>query len=219
MAISAAKVAPRAIAIATVGYCIWPSLTASFAEPESTPPVKVAELSTSLLSPALPPCPTRNPFARYDTAKSSSPGKSGTSAGLAAKSPGATAATIVRKQVDPLNGLRLDATCIVGDQRMAIINGHVYTAPHTLRASTPTASPLTMVDVLPYKVLFEYEGRRLELGYPNLLARAASSRDADTDSKLNKTSKSSWPFKPKKSQATLPNAKPSGNAQPNNSGK
>ena len=62
MAISANTLVPRVIALAAVGYCVWPSLTAFVSETESKPPAKLPALETTLLRPKMPPQPARDPF-------------------------------------------------------------------------------------------------------------------------------------------------------------
>jgi hypothetical protein len=211
MAISTAKLVPRAIALAAVGYCIWPSLNALVVEPESKPPAKLPEVAALLASPALPPCPTRNPFARRTPAKPALPGGSSPATARAATKGEATkhvnsaAANAAAKAVDALSGLKLEATCIVGNQRMAVINGRLYAAPAMLPASGKATPTLKVVGVLPYKVLFECEGKTLELTYSNTVSRAASSRAADASAKPGKSPR---PPDARKPEAASPGAKP-----------
>ena len=60
MAISVNTLMPRAIALAAVGYCVWPSLTAFMSETGNKSPAKLPALETTLLRPKMPPRPVRD---------------------------------------------------------------------------------------------------------------------------------------------------------------
>ena len=64
-------------------------------------------------------------------------------------------------------------------ERLAVINGHVYAVRESLPASNSATPPLKIVDVLPYKVLLEGEGKALELTYSNAAFSPGASQDAD----------------------------------------
>jgi hypothetical protein len=225
MVISVEKVAPRVIALAAVAYCVWPSLTALMSEPESKRPQKLPELAASLLSPKMPPQPTRDPFGFKVAA---APAKSSTAgAGAAKNAPAkqAIAAKPPERPVDPLKGLTLEATSIVGNRRMAVINGRSYTAQETLRTPDPTSPRLKIVNVLPYKVLLEREGKPLELTYSDLVSHSATPPNTDGNAKPASVPTASGPTQPdstptgvqssgnnRTSSTTPPNA--DGNAKP-----
>ena len=172
MVISANILVPRAIALAAVGYCVWPSLTVCMSDTESKPPAKLPAVETTLLRPKMPPQPVRDPFQVQVAAKAGSPRKA-SKAGVGTGHGNATG-----KPVNPLAGLTLDATCIVGTQRLAVINGRLYAAEETLPTSNSATPPLKIANVLPYKVLFEWEGKILELTYSNITSSLAASHEA-----------------------------------------
>ena len=112
MAISANTLVPRVIALAAVGYCVWPSLTAFVSETQNKPPAKLPALETTLLRPKMPPQPARDPFQVNVAAKADSPGKSSKAGAGMAEANSATGGARP-KPVNPLAGLTLDAGCIV----------------------------------------------------------------------------------------------------------
>jgi hypothetical protein len=185
MAISATTLAPRLIALAVVGYCVWPSLTAFVSETASPPPAKLPAVETSLLSPKMPPQPARDPFQVGVVAPTAPPSKSPKAGeGVAASGPASAAGNVAVKPVNPLDGLSLDGTCIVGAHRLAVINGRLYAAREMLPASN-SATPLKLVDVLPHKVLLEREGKTLELTYSNVASALVPSRGAEVHASPN----------------------------------
>jgi hypothetical protein len=192
MAISIGKLAPRVVALAVMGYCAWPSLSELMSKPEVKPPPKTSPFPAGLLSPKLAAFPTRDPFGGSAgvTAALAEQWRKENVARVAAKSKAATdAKTGAAALVNPLNGLTLDGTCIVGDQRLAVISGRLYAPQETLPAAKG-AAPLRVVDVLPYKVLLDRDGKALELAYSD----TATARAADPKS----TAKPSGAPKPKR---------------------
>ena len=66
----------------------------------------------------------------------------------------------------------------MGDQRLALINGRLYGPRETLQDSTASGADYKVVDVLPYKVLLECQGKKLELAYPDAASGVASGSSA-----------------------------------------
>ncbi len=65
MVLSVGKVAPSAVVLAFVGYCVWPSVSELASGPRPPkPPAKVPELAATLFAPKLPPPPTRESVGR-----------------------------------------------------------------------------------------------------------------------------------------------------------
>jgi hypothetical protein len=177
MELPAGKLAPRAIALAMVGYCVWPSIARFFAEPEAKPPQKASEMAVSLLQPAMPPPPVRDPFVLPGAAR---PAPASGRAGRAANNgqldqlvglPAGRAAA----GGSAVPGLTLEGTCIVGDRRLAIINGRLYAPRETLAEPATPTLPCKILEVFPYKVLLECQGKQIELGYSDV-ASAPDSR-------------------------------------------
>ncbi len=219
MAVSVGNLAPRAVVVGLVAFGVWPTLTQFFSEERSKPPEPLPELAAALLSPKPPPLPTRDPFGL------ATPGKPAPLKNLAAKQdarsgPLALAALASSKKtgasdraggkpVDPLVGFALTGTCIMGDQRLAVINGRLYAPQEILAIDKPAtskpsaskpaaskpivnnslasklvvepspASPYQIIDVLPYKVLLAHDGEVLELVYSNVTSGPASKARAD----------------------------------------
>ena len=167
--------------LAFVGYCVWPSVSELTSDPPPPkPPAKVPELAAALFSPTMPPRPTKNPWGGKDAASLAAAKEAAKAADKTAEAPaGSAAAKTPDKPVDPLDGLKLDATCILGDQRLAVINGQLYAPQETLSAGNSSTPPFKIVSVLPYKVLLEREGKTVELTYSDVVSRPASSPQAD----------------------------------------
>jgi len=193
MAISVGKLLPRAVVVGFVAVACWPTLTKFLAKEESKPPEILPELTAATLAPKMPPLPTRDPFgasaapgsstakdlasAAAKLAGSKSSTKLGSSSDkIGQRGGGSAAAKAANKPVDPLSGLTLDGTCVMGEQRLAVINGCLYAPQEKLSADKSATSPYQVVDVFPYKVLLEHNGQILELGYSNVASRPASAK-------------------------------------------
>jgi hypothetical protein len=203
MQVSIGNLAPRAVVVGLVAFGVWPTVTQFLADEKPKPPEAMPELAAALLSPKPLPLPTRDPFGMLTVAKPSvaqNPARPDAarqlslSALAAAKNAGRGDGKVATKPVDPLSGLTLTGTCIMGDQRLAVINGHLYAPQETLATVQPAASkpmtnkstanksapdksapsPYEVVDVLPYKVLLAHDGQILELVYSNVASGSAS---------------------------------------------
>jgi hypothetical protein len=164
MEASLAKLVPLGVAIAAMGYCVWPCVFAAAPAYDAKSSAKLPEIAPALLAPTIAPPPERNPFqaqaatAVAPPARKKSPAPQGAVAGAAAKAAAGKAA-------DPLGGLVLDATCISGSQRLAVISGHIYREQEKLGLAGTTAGPWLLAQVLPDKVLLESQGKSVELKY------------------------------------------------------
>jgi hypothetical protein len=188
MAVSVGNLAPRAIVLGLVAVGVWPSVSHFLSEDKPPAPEAMPELAASLLSPKLAPRPERDPFGLVATRQVSAKEAAKLRAARSAAAAGRNGPPA--KPVDPLSGLILTATCIVGDQRLAVINGRLYApketvvmdklvakrpanakgpapAPAPAAAEAPAAAPYQVVDVFPYRVLLAHNGQLLELGYSN----------------------------------------------------
>jgi hypothetical protein len=170
MAISAGKVAPSLVVLAFAGYCAWPSLSEMTAEAPPPAAVKVPELSPALFAPSLPARPAKNPWGGLDEAALAA-----TKASRKAAKP-STPGT-AKQGADSLNGLRLEATCILGNQRMALINGQLY-APQKTASAGNSSTPFRVISVSANKVLLECKGKTVELTYEGIVARPAAAAKA-----------------------------------------
>jgi hypothetical protein len=173
MNISLEKLVPRAVVAAALAYCGWPSMSYLMSQPPAAVPATLPEIAKSALAPVIT-APTRDPFMPKAVAE----GNAGAKPGLPNGQRGADTAQKEGKAGNPLGGLKLEATYLSGPSRLAIINGHVYGPTETL-----PASKLKILDVLPYQVILECEGKRLTLAY----ADTASARSASALSKSRPT--------------------------------
>jgi hypothetical protein len=179
------KLAPQAILLAFAIYWSWPSLTQSISNTASST-VKdkkggsPLDFSAAVLSPTFPSPPKRDlfelPGAAHLAKNKRGKSKSGKAAGLK----GAAFSLADAKD----SGLVLSATCIVGRQRLALINGQVYKEKDTIKGKGSGDDPINWVitDILPHKVLLLHQGTPLQLNYPNGAEKSASKSDADKSS-------------------------------------
>lgn len=170
------KFAPQAIVLAVSLYWSWPALKTFF--PQAAPGAPKVESKNSggphefaatLLSPVFAPPTSRNPFL---TASPQPTAVAGTA------KPGQKRAT-VKKAADIRDaGLVLNATCIIGQQRMAVINGRVYKEKEIIPRPGDETTSCIVTDILPHKVLLSYQGKTLQLGYVNVVAKPTAGDDA-----------------------------------------
>jgi hypothetical protein len=176
--------------VAAVGYCVWPAISEMTSVPETKPPANVPEIAGAAISPQPSEPFVRNPFLSRDEQQLTesendyrpghgTPGKPG----------------VPRKDVDPLSGLKLSGTCIAGNASLAIINGNIYGVKDTIKTSDGGQTPVTVAEVLPYKVVLECEGKTFELAYadaraPDLSAAAPAAQASNRQSKTSLTKKS-----------------------------
>jgi len=160
------KLAPTAIVAAVVAWCCWPYLR----EPTSGAGVEedgnLPQIARSLLSPAIKPASSRDPFQPLDTKKTVSTRSQQPTA------PGTTQEVPTPKEdtTDILNSLALDATYIQGNRRVALINGRVCVQgePLAISDSAPlsqVAEPWIVTQISAHKVLIQRRGRTVELRY------------------------------------------------------
>ncbi len=78
-----------------------------------------------------------------------------------------------------LDGLTLDATFLQGRTQMAIIDGRIYEPGQNLVGANDEPSPLMVTQVFMNKVIFQAEGKRYYLAYPDQLAPPAASAEEE----------------------------------------
>ena len=127
------------------------------------------EFSAASLSPTFPPPSKRDPFflpgaARTAKARSGRSGAGGVDAVKAAEIKG--------------SDLVLAATCIVGNQRMAMINGKIYREKDVIRGTGDEAPSYIVTEILPHKVLLSSQGEFVQLSYANAAAKPAAGKNA-----------------------------------------
>ena len=152
-----ARFAPQAMVLAVALYWSWPALKVALphvaagpSAAESKKPVGKA-FAAMVLSPKFLPFPKRNPFQLAgSTAKNA---KSGAIRKRGKKLDAAEKVAAIRD-----SGLVLNATCIMGKQRMAIINGQVYKEKDLIPRPGEETPSCFVTAILPHKVLLSYQG-------------------------------------------------------------
>ena len=221
------KAIPRVLALALVGYCLWPSFSEFLSSPKAKKPKKTPELTVAMLSPELPPPLTRDPFEEGTTALASTVKKEMPSTTKAAVELSADAKQekpamaktrqeteeqrIVKRappdkkssshrigNAEPLN---LEATCIVDDQRLAVISGRIYGTDDTLLLPGLSTTPCKIVEVLPYRVVLKCGNKNFELQYSDMTPKSPSSikkSRSKTKSKTRRTKNATQKRPPQK---------------------
>jgi hypothetical protein len=78
-----------------------------------------------------------------------------------------------------LEGLTLDATFLQGRTQMAIIDGRIYEPGQNLVGANDEPSPLIVTQVFMNKVIFQADGKRYYLAYPDQLAPPPGSTEEE----------------------------------------
>ncbi len=73
-------------------------------------------------------------------------------------------------------GLVLNATCIIGGTRLALINHQVYQEKEMIRQPIENAPQLIVTDIFPHKVILTCHGRQLQLCYLDTAGKPASGK-------------------------------------------
>ena len=172
MLTSITQLATQAVVLAMAIYLCWPALMESLPKTvESAPQANAKKPANGFasLSPKFSPLSKRDPFLASDE-KHSTTAKSGKSKN-GAKTGGA-------KEVNDINdtGLVLNATCIVGNHRLALINGRIYREKETIAASNNEPANCILTNIYPHKVLLSWQGKPLQLSYVNTAAKPVASK-------------------------------------------
>jgi hypothetical protein len=167
------KLAPHAVVLAAVLYWIWPNLVDGSPKAETKPAATSSEFTAATLTPTFPQPPKRNPFGGLLT-DSIARAQSGATATKAADGNHANTAD-KKANSGKAEGHVLNATCIVGNQRLAMIDGRLYAVQESLPPGSAAGASYKIVKVLPYKVLLEREGKTLELTYSDAASQSAAS--------------------------------------------
>ncbi len=72
------------------------------------------------------------------------------------------------------SSLVLNATCIMGRQRFAVINGKVYKEKEAIPQPGDESPTCVVTAILPHKVLLSCRGETVQLGYLNLANKPAA---------------------------------------------
>jgi hypothetical protein len=180
------KFAPQAVLLAIVVYLCWPSLqrassgSANLPE-QSKKAATMVEFSSANLSPTFPPPPTRNPFGPPG---SMSAGKKGNIDSRSMKELAEKAAADAKD-----TGLVLKATCIIGEQRLALINDRVYHEKEVIKGQGEEPVNWVVTDILPHKVLLSCQGLPLQLTYSNGVANSSGPKKSTAGKSFKKPSK------------------------------
>jgi hypothetical protein len=170
---SVKKLIPQVVVLAIALFWSWPSLKQAFfagassQSGEKKAAAVTSEFSAATLSPKFPPVPKRNPF-ELPSAPRTVKKKTKNSAQDEAKA--------LAEVKD--SGLILNATCIMGQQRLAMINGQVYREKEAIEGKGLESSPWVVTSILPHKVLLSYQGVPVQLGYSNGLVKPGAASHA-----------------------------------------
>jgi hypothetical protein len=175
MASPISKLVPTAVVVAAVSYCAWPYVFPSSAETGGKQTAAMPEIAAAQLSPAILPLPTRDPFRPAGEKKTAPVPTVGPTGRAAARSDSATRSK-GNAPADPLGGLTLCATSILGGQRLAVINGRIYAEREQLKTKDLSAPPCRVARILHDRVLLECEGRTATLGYANAAAQPKANK-------------------------------------------
>jgi hypothetical protein len=168
---------PQAIVLAIALFWCWPSLKQAFfpsAPPKSAKKEAAAPdgFTAAVLSPKFPPIPKRDPFELLGTTRIAKDNK--------AKGANGISKDAIEKAIADVkdSGLILNATLVMGQQRLAYINGRVYREKEaiSIEGRGPDAPTWVVTSILPHKVLLSYQGTPLQLNYTNGAAAASSPR-------------------------------------------
>ncbi|MFZ1935956.1 MAG: hypothetical protein WCB27_10705 [Thermoguttaceae bacterium] len=167
------KFAPQAMVLAVALYWSWPALKTVFpqvaklaSKEEAKKPVG-QQFAAKVLSPKFRPFPKHNPFVSLDSKQKAAALARSAKSG---KKQDGTSKVAAAHDV----GLVLNATCIMGQQRMAIINGHVYKEKEVIPQPGDETPGCFVTAILPHEVLLSCRGEIVKLGYVNVTAKPAA---------------------------------------------
>ena len=155
------KIVPRLIVLALAAYCLWPTVSDMMWPQQRKPRKQPPELSAALLSPTLSPPPLRNPFVRGDARANADLPESAIAAGGGETAELAAVAEAQKAARPPA----LEATCIVENERLAVIGGRLYAPRDQISLPGLLERTYEVVSVEPYKVVLTSGGETLELTY------------------------------------------------------
>lgn len=168
------KFAPQVMVLAVSLYWCWPALNASFLQgtrrvvQEEVKKPAAPLFAADILAPKFAPLAKRNSFLTLDyKPKKDAKGRLAGS-GKKILDPAEKAAAFRD------SGMILNATCIMGNQRMAIISGHVYKEKDAIPQPGDEAPSCFVTAILPHKVLLSYQGELQQLGYVNVASKPAA---------------------------------------------
>jgi hypothetical protein len=161
-----AKLMPQAIVLIVAVYWGWSALTtpAPKAVETSLDPKKASsrqEFSAAVLSPTFPPPSKRDPFLL--------PGQQRMAKKKVVR-PGAKAE--IGKTMNFRDfGLTLSATSIVGDRRLALINGRIYKEKESVEKTPGESTGCVVTRIEPYHVSVTWNGQPHQLTYSDAAAK------------------------------------------------
>ncbi|MHC4398927.1 MAG: hypothetical protein ACYTG0_04530 [Planctomycetota bacterium] len=156
----ARKFAPIGMVAAMVAWCCWPYLDDSGDGLVLEEPSTLPEITATMLAPPTPAVAERDPFRPAHLAVDEPPPEE--------LPPDALPDVEPLPQADPLEvaaGMPLEATCVQGDRRIAMIGGRVYEEGEPLAMSDVVTEPCYITRIYPHKVRILHLGRVVELTY------------------------------------------------------
>jgi len=169
------KFAPTAIVAALATWFCWPYLDGTDLAGGTSQESSFTKINASSLAPSIAGASGRDPFQppppeEADLAESDAPEETAEEA---------TARGVCLPEAegeDRPPDLVLQATCIRGNRRLALINGRLYAPGEAVTLARPAAFPYVVRKIFPHKVLIEHRGKILEVSYRNPAQKKRSDR-------------------------------------------
>lgn len=160
------KFAPTAIVAALAAWCCWPYLGGAEPAGGASQQSSFTKINASLLAPSIAGASGRDPF-QPPSPEEAAVAESEESEKAAEKATVRDASPAEEEGADRPANFVLDATCIRGNRRLALINGQLCAPGEALTAARPATVPYVVRQISPHKVLIEHRGEILELTYRN----------------------------------------------------
>ncbi len=178
----AGKLAPTAAVAAVVAWCCWSyvgeSGTGFPVNGGGNPP----KITTELLAPQIAPASSHDPFRPEAETEQSSENDAAASSGedqIKLEVVGEGGGPPVKAPDEVFASLTLDATCIQGDRRVALIDGRVYAEGELLAIPGSATEPWVVAEVSPHHVLLWHRGQIWKLEYRNTSPASSRAEPAD----------------------------------------
>jgi hypothetical protein len=156
-----------------VGYCCWPYVFGSGSTFVAQPSEAAPAIAASLLMPPIDPAPGRDPFRVAPRAPtiaevSMAPAHDDAQTESQASPPIDSTDDSDTGTTESPGMLALSATFVRGDQRVALINGRVYSPGDPLADSGSSTVPFVVSEIFADRVVIERKGQTTEVSYSDI---------------------------------------------------
>jgi len=159
------RMAPTAVTLLLIASCCWPQLELRRPGTRVRSTAELPRISSTLLAPPVEPAPDRDPFQPLHVRQDPPSQPENQATEVPPDQDTAVAATDTDGTDDPLENLVLNAVCIRGDRRVALINGQVCQQGKALPRPDSQKEPCIVAEVLADKVRLVHRGQTVELEY------------------------------------------------------